>query len=85
MGRCFLGGGGVRGYFCPSTVHGRTMVLPIHAPDKKYRYNEPTLDRTSIEPRSIFQVIQGHNSLLPGDLIPSVLPRLEQPQPKQAH
>jgi len=22
MGRCFLGGGGVRGYFCPSTVYG---------------------------------------------------------------
>ncbi len=21
MGRCFLGGGEVRGYFCPSTVH----------------------------------------------------------------
>ena len=21
MGRCFLGGGGVRGYFCPSTVY----------------------------------------------------------------
>jgi hypothetical protein len=32
MGRCFLGGGGVRGYFCPSTVLAQRWFVLSSSP-----------------------------------------------------
>ncbi len=37
MGRCFLGGGGVRGYFCPSTVDILVDVLDAMAKPRRQR------------------------------------------------
>ena len=49
MGRCFLGGGGVRGYFCPSTVYvhiPKYLALRLTEYLRSKFYQVPTVQDT---------------------------------------